>query len=105
MSPEPDKFSNLHFNPFFERFPDAEDERDPDKNFFNEVNTQNLKCSYLFPNKIESFLSQKEISETINAIHVNIKSFSKNFGNLLDNLRKSNYSYNVFCISETSCRV
>ena len=30
MSPEPDKFSNLHFNPFFERFPDAEDERDAD---------------------------------------------------------------------------
>ena len=28
------------FNPFYkERFSDAEDERDPDENFFNKVNT------------------------------------------------------------------
>ena len=48
-------------------------------------------CSYLFPNEIESFLSEKENSEIINnAIHVNIRSLSKNFDNLLDILRDSN---------------
>ena len=65
-----------------ERFSDAKDERDPDENFLNEVNTQNFECSYLVPNEIESFLSEKKNSETINAIHVNIRSLSKNFDNL-----------------------
>ena len=69
------------------RFFDAGDERDPDENFFNEVNTQNFECSYLFPNEIESFLSEKGNSETINVIHVNLRSLSKNFDNILDILR------------------
>ena len=71
-----ENFENLHFNPFHnESFSNTEDERDPDENFFNELNTQNFECSYLFPNEIEIFLSEKENSETINAIHVNIKEF------------------------------
>ena len=77
-------FENLHFNLFFnESFSDAKDERDPDVIFFTEVNTQNFECCYLFPNEIESFFSEKENSETINAIHVN-KEFVENFDNLLD---------------------
>ena len=104
MPPNQIKFENLHFNPFYnERFSDAEDERDLDENFFNEVNTQNFECSYLFPNEIESFLSEKENSETINAIHVNTRSLSKNFDNLLDILRESNNSFNVLCLTETWC--
>ena len=63
----------------------------------------NLECSYLFPNEIESFLSEKENSKTINAIHVNIRSLSKNFCNLLDILRDSNNSFNVLCLTETWC--
>ena len=67
-----ENFENLHLNPFHnESFFDTKDERDPDGNFFNELNTQNFECSYLFTNGIESFLSEKENSETINAIHVN----------------------------------
>ena len=74
---------NLQFNAFYnERFSGAEDERDPDKNVFNKVNTQNFECSYLFPNEIESFLSQKKKSETINAIHVNTRRLSQNFNNI-----------------------
>ena len=97
-------FENLRFSSFYnERFSDAENERDPDKNFFNEVNTQNFEYSYLFPDEIESFLPEKENSETINAIHVNTRSLSKNFNNLLDILRDSNYRFNVLCITETWC--
>ena len=74
---------NLRFNPFYnERFSGAEDERDTDKNSFNKVNKQNFEYSYLFPNEIESFLSQKKNSESINAIHVNTRSLSKNFNNI-----------------------
>ena len=70
---------NLDFNPFYnESFSDAGDERDPDENPFNRVNTQSFKCAYLWPKEIQSFLSEKENSETINAIHVNIRSLSKN---------------------------
>ena len=104
MPPNQINFENLFFNPFYnERFSDAEDERDPDENFFNEVKTQNFECSNLFPNEIESFLSEKENSETINAIHVNIMSLSKNFDNLLDILRESENSFNVLCLTESWC--
>ena len=49
MPPNQINFENLHFNPFYdESFSDAEDERDPDENFFNEVNTQIFKCSLIF---------------------------------------------------------
>ena len=99
-----ENFENLHFNPFHnESFTDTENERGPDENFFNELNSQNFKCSYLFPNEIESFLSEKENSETINAIHVNIWSLPKKFYNFLDILRDSNYSFNILCITETWC--
>ena len=64
---------------------------------------KSVSRSYLFPNEIESFLSEKENSETINAIHVNIRSLSKNFDNLLDILRDSNWSFNILCITETWC--
>ena len=62
-----------------------------------------LNFLYLFPNEIESFLSDKENSETINAIHVNIRGLLKNFDNLLDIWRDSNNSFNVLCITETWC--
>ena len=58
-----ENFVSLLFNPFHnESFSDTEDERDPDENFFNKLNTQNIECSYLFPYEIESFLSEKENS-------------------------------------------
>ena len=59
--------------------------------------------SYLFPNEIESFLSEKENFETINTIHVNIRSLPKHFNDLLDILKDSNYSSNILCITETWC--
>ena len=99
-----ENIENLHFNPFYnESFSDTEDERDSDENFFNELSTQNFECSHLFPNEIESFLSEKENFRTINAIHVNIRSLLKNFDNLLDILKDSNYSFNILWISETWC--
>ena len=70
--------------PFIMKAFPTEKMQDPHENFFNELNKQNFECPYLFPNEIESFLSGKEKSETINAIHVNIRSLSKNFDNLLD---------------------
>ena len=40
MSPNQINFENFHFNSFQnESFSDAEDERHPDENFFDEVNT------------------------------------------------------------------
>ena len=74
-----ENFQSLHFNPFHnESFSDTEDERDPGETFFNESSTQNFEfeCCYLFPNEIEGFLSEKENSEDINAIHLNIRSLS-----------------------------
>ena len=51
MPPNQINFENLHFDSFYKKFfSDAEDE----------VNTQNFECSYLYPNQIESFLSEKK---------------------------------------------
>ena len=96
MPPNQVDFENLHFNPFYNgSFSGTQDERDPDENFFNEVNTYNFECSNLLPNDIESFLYEKKISETINAIYLNIRSLPKYFNNLLDILRDNRYSFNV----------
>ena len=56
-----------------------------------------------FQMRLKVFFSEKENSETINAIHVNISSLYKNFDNLLDILRDSNYSFNSLCITKTWC--
>ena len=48
-------------------------------------------------------LKVKENYETINGIHVNIRSLPKKFDNLLDILRDSNCSFNVLCATETWC--
>ena len=77
--------------------------RENQMKIFDEVNTQNFECSHHFRKKIESFLFEKENSEIINAIHVNVRSLSKNFDNLLGILRDNNYSFNVLCITETWC--
>ena len=83
MTPNQINFEKLLFNPFYnKKFFDAECERDPDEISFNELNTQNLEFSYLFPIEIERFISEKKISETMNAVHVNIRSLSKYFDNL-----------------------
>ena len=102
MPPNQINLENLHFNPFYnKKFPDAKDERVPDEIFFNKVNAQNFESSYLFPNDSESILSEKQNSETIHAIHVNIRCLSKDFDTLLDILRDSNNSLNVLYITET----
>ena len=102
--PEQINFENSHFNSFYnESFSNVEDERDPDGNFVNEVNTQNFECSNLFSSETESFRSEKENSETINTINVDIRSLTKNFDNLLDIIRDSKYSFNVLSICETWC--
>ena len=60
MPPDQISFENLHSSPSYnEIFSDAEDKKDPDENFFNEVNTQNFECAYLFSKRIEIFLSEK----------------------------------------------
>ena len=51
------------------------------------------------------FLSEKENSETINTIHVILRSLSKNFDNLLDILRDSDYSFNVLCELKLGARI
>ena len=84
MPPNQVNLENLHFKLFYNKsFSAKKDGRDPDENFFNKVNTQNFKWAYLSPNEIESFLCEKENSETINTIHGNIRSLSKNFDKLL----------------------
>ena len=99
-----ENFENLRFNPFYNKtFSDTEDERDADENFFNELNALKFECSYLFPNEIESFFSEKENSETINAIREYIISLSRNFHNILDILGDSNYIFHVLFIIETWC--
>ena len=99
MSPNQVNFENLHFDPFYdERFSHTEEVRDPNERLFNEVNTESFEYSYcFFSNEIENLLSQtKTLQLLINGIHENIRSLSKSFDNLLDILRDSKYSFNVF---------
>ena len=60
-----------------------------------------LNYLIFFQMRLKCFFCEKGNSETINTIHVNIKSLSKNFDNLFDILREHNYSFNVLCITGT----
>ena len=75
----------------------TQDQRDPDQ--------ISLMNSIHRTSNVLSFSQKKENSEIIkcNAIHVNIRSLSKNFDNLVDILRDSNYSFNILCITEIWC--
>ena len=79
MPPNQLNFENLRFNPIYNEEIFLADERNQDENFFDEVNTQNFECSYLFQNEIEVFLSENENSKTVNAIHVNVRSLYELF--------------------------
>ena len=62
MLPDQINFENLHSSPFYnEIFSDAEDKKDPDENFFDEVNTQNFECAYLFPLRLRVFFLRSKI--------------------------------------------
>ena len=63
------------------------------------MNIRYAACQVNFQSEIENFVSEKESSETINAIHVKIRIFPKGFDNLLAILIDGTYSFNELTVS------
>ena len=82
----------------------TQDHRDPDEiSLMNSIHRTSNVLSFS-QMRLKVFFLRKKILKLLNAMHhVNIRSLSKNFDNLLDILRDSNYSVNVLCITETWC--
>ena len=95
-----ENFENLHFRSRHnESFFNREDERNPDENLFNELIIILMNAFIFSQMRLTVFFLRNKNSGTINAVHVNIRSLSKNFDNNLDILRDNNYSV----ITETWC--
>ena len=78
-----------------------EDDRDPDLNYFDEINIPSKETAYLNETAIKNFLYETQRSENISVLHVNIrgrKTIFENFRNLLAN---SGTSFNIICLTET----
>ena len=103
MAPNIRNFETKTFNPFHSDEFILNDERDPDTNFFDEVNTPNFDCLYFNTDQIKTFLSETEQYDNISALHVNIRSIKHNFDKLTELLDESKSSFNIVCLTETWC--
>ena len=97
-------FEQISFKPF--ESPDGkifQDDRDPDLNYFDEINIPSKEKTYLNDTDIKNFLYETQRFGNFSVLHVNIrglKTNSENFRNLLNNTRTS---FNIICLTETWC--
>ena len=54
---------------------------DPDENFFNNNNFKSINTPYLLPDEARNFIHTFE-KNSFSALHINIRSLSKNFKNV-----------------------
>ena len=72
---------------------------DQDLNYFSEADALQSNCSYYYANEIKEFLDFKNF----NALHINIRSITKNFENFYLNMKESINIFSLICMSETWC--
>ena len=70
-------FESMFFNPFSTKERFADNDHDPDVNFYHDVSM--LDTQYLAPNRFKT--NVKDFSKkSFSVLHLNIRSINKNFG-------------------------
>ena len=102
LTQEPFKsFENLKFDPFDSNEILLNNSNDPDKNFYNEI--QSLDTPYFFPEELSSDSKKLEIESNFSVLHINIRSMSKSFEAFKRFLHSVGSLFKVLCITETWC--
>ena len=101
MNPSKD-FEQINFNPFnFFNDHDQQDMRDPDLNYFNDLNSNNFDSPYVLEENVKRYLCDIKKYDNLSLIHVNIRSMNSNFEKLHDLLLNCSNSFNIICVTET----
>ena len=96
-------FEKTCYNPFEKTDSNFRDDKDPDSNYFDEIDLQHYETPYLYCENIKSLINDPLSNETISIIHLNIRSLNANLENFKNLLTESNYCFNIICLSETWC--
>ena len=101
MNPSKD-FEQINFNPFnFFNDHDQQDMRDPDLNYFNDLNSNNFDSPYVLEENVKRYLCDIKKYDNLSLTHVNIRSMNSNFEKLYDLLLNCSNSFNMICVTET----
>ena len=85
-------FEQINLNPFnFFNDHDQQDMKDPDLNYYNDLNSNNFDSPYVLEENVNN----------VSLIHVNIRSMKLNFEKLHDLLLNCSNSFNIICVTET----
>ena len=103
MAPVIENFENLTYNPFENDCLFKNDDRDPDLNYFNEVNSKNFDCSYFTADEVKTSLCKNSSNESFNILHTNIRSLTRNIDSLKELLNETGNMFNIVCLSESWC--
>ena len=76
--------------------------RDPNLNYFNDLNFNNFDNPYILEENIKRYLSdiKKYENLSLSIIHVNIRCMNSNFEKLHDLLSNCSNSFNIICVTE-----
>ena len=93
MNPSKD-FEQINFNPFnFFNDQDQQDMRDPDLNYFNDLNSNNFDSPYVLEENVKRYLCDIKKYDNLSLIYVNIRSMNSNFEKLHDLLLNCSNSF------------
>ena len=95
-------FKEIPFNLF--KSPDGkifQDDRDPDLNYFDEINIPSKEMTYMNETNITNFLYETQRFENVSVLHVNIRRLKTNLENFRNLLNNTGSSFNMICLTET----
>ena len=75
--------------------------RDPDLNYFNDLNSNNFDSPYVLEENVKRYLCDIKKYDNLSLIHVNIRSMNSNFEKLHDLFLNCSNSFNIICVIET----
>ena len=101
MNPSKD-FEQINFNPFnFFNDQDQQDMRDPDLNYFNDLNSNDFDSPYALEENVKRYLCDIKKYDSLSLNYVNIRSMNSNFDKLHDFLLSCSDSFNIINVTET----
>ena len=100
MNPSKDfEESNFNSSNFFND--QDQDMRDPDLNYFNDLNSNNFDSLYVLEENVKRYLCDIKKDDNLSLIHVNIRNMNSDFEKLHDLLLNCTNSLNIICVTET----
>ena len=76
-------------------------DKDPDLNYFQEINIKSKETTYINETDIKSFLCGKQRFENVSVLHVNIRGLKTNFEKLHNLLNNTGTSFDIIDLMET----